>query len=225
MHLMMSATVPLQAILPHANVQTKVRFDSSTQRASVFDIISACNLCRNAREAYANVQRVHSTQLQCLEVQPMRFAGKNQVPTPAIHVDNIPTFLPLFLASARIPLERKKLLLNGEAPPLKQYAEIEIHSCLCKAFAHLRHVPQASVGMYLCDLLFVSQPGLKQPLVIECDERGHKAYNADKEAERERYITDRLGCRWLRYDPYKPGFDIYDLISQVSVAMAECNAT
>lgn len=220
---MMSAKVPLQSILPHANIQTQVRFDTATQRASVFDIISACNLCRNAREAYAHVQRVHSTQLQCLEVQPMRFPGKNQVPTPAIHVANIPQFLPLFLAGARIPLERKKLLLNNEAPPLKQYAEVEIHSCLSRAFGHLEHASQVSVGMYFCDLLFLAQPGLKQALVIECDERGHKGYDAAKEATRMCYITDKLGCRWLRYDPFQADFDIYKLISQVSVALAQCN--
>lgn len=72
---------------------------------------------------------------------------------------------------------------------MKQYAEVEIHNCLSKAFSHLKHEVQANVGMYFSDMLFMSQPGLSQPLVIECDERGHRCYDAAKDSERMSYIT------------------------------------
>ena len=221
----MSGRVPLQAILPHTDIQDMVRCDTQHQRVSIFDIISACNLCSNARGVFAHLQKVHATELSCLEVQPHRFLGKKQVPTPTIPIANIPQFLALFLAGARMPLERKRLLLNNTGPPLKKYTEVEIHSCLSRAFAHLQHALQFKVDMYFCDMVFFAQPGLKQALVLECDEKGHRGYDVVREKERTCYITDMLDCRWLRYDPFQTDFDIFKLCSQVSLALSACNNT
>ena len=213
----------MQAILPKTNIQTMVRRDSEHERVSVFDVITACNLCRNARGVFAHLQKVHATELSCLEVQPHRFAGKKQVPTPTIPTANIPQFLTLFLAGARMPIERKRLLLNDTAQPLKTYTEVEIHSCLSRAFGHLHHAMQHNVGVYFCDMVFFAQPGLQQALVLECDERDHKGYSLVKEQARMLYITDMLRCRWLRYDPYAKDFDVFTLCSKVSQALAACN--
>ena len=49
-------------------------------------------------------------------------------------------------------------------------------------------------------------------VVVECDERGHRHYDAVAERHREEFIRGRLGCTFLRYDPADGDFRLAEII-------------
>ena len=66
-----------------------------------------------------------------------------------------------------------------------------------KGFTEFRQ--QYPVGPYKIDMYL---PDLK--IGVECDERGHAGYSEFKEAIREQFIVQQIGCRFERYDPAYP---------------------
>jgi len=46
-------------------------------------------------------------------------------------------------------------------------------------------------------------------VVVECDEHRHRHYTKEHEELRESYITDTLGCKWVRYNPDGKAFSIF----------------
>lgn len=54
-------------------------------------------------------------------------------------------------------------------------------------------------------------------VVVECDEHHHRhpSYDADREADRERFIKQTLKCTFVRFDPYESDFDFSFLVQQV----------
>ena len=94
--------------------------------------------------------------------------------------------------------------------PLRRYTEVEIHACLRKALNLYESHLQFRVGSYRVDLYFP-----KECVAVECDEHCHKGYDQANERIRHQDITKLLDCRWVRYDPYKPHFDIFELIGKV----------
>ncbi|OAO76336.1 hypothetical protein TAF16_2683 [Anoxybacillus flavithermus] len=53
-------------------------------------------------------------------------------------------------------------------------------------------------------------------LAIECDEFGHKNYDQSKEIEREKYIKNKIGCHFIRFNPNNPQFNIGDVIYKIN---------
>ena len=72
-------------------------------------------------------------------------------------------------------------------------------------------IMQYSVDKYRIDLYI---PDFK--LAIECDEGNHKYKDIDYETERELYITKKLNCIFIRYDPYDKNFDIFNFIKNIN---------
>ena len=52
-------------------------------------------------------------------------------------------------------------------------------------------------------------------LCIECDENGHSDRSPKEEKRRQRRITKKLKCQWIRYDPDSPAFNIFQVINQI----------
>lgn len=212
--------LPLCQILPHTDIQTLVRVlgEGESMRVSVYDLISACSCQQNPRETYSNLQRLQSTELRCLEVEPRLFAGRGQQYTPTVPMFNVLRLLSVVLAGSRIPISRKLYLLGSTNVPMKSYTEIEVISRLCKVFAHLDPIPQFMIdgGRYRVDL-YLS----KVAIAIECDEKGHEGYDHCREIERVEFITKLLGCRWIRFVPDAAGFDYDKLLHEILVAVHE----
>lgn len=85
---------------------------------------------------------------------------------------------------------------------------------IVKSFAGKRPVTQRNVGPYRIDLYFEHEK-----VAVECDENGHRDRSRAHEQRRQKYITDTLGCRWVRFDPDAPAFDIFDVIGEISKLM------
>jgi very-short-patch-repair endonuclease len=68
---------------------------------------------------------------------------------------------------------------------------------------------QYHVHPYTVDLYFQ-----KYKLVIECDEKQH-AKQIERDKERELFIKKKIGCIFIRYEPYLKDFDIFKVINQI----------
>jgi very-short-patch-repair endonuclease len=64
---------------------------------------------------------------------------------------------------------------------------------------------------YNLDKYFIDMYLPDYNLVIECDEFGHSKYNKEKELEREKFIKDKLNCKFIRINPDEKDFN-FDLI-------------
>lgn len=62
---------------------------------------------------------------------------------------------------------------------------------------------QFSVGRFRIDLYFT-----KYKIAVECDEYDHQDRDAQKEYERQEFITKQLGCRWVRFNPHNKTFSM-----------------
>jgi len=82
-------------------------------------------------------------------------------------------------------------------------------------FIHLDIKTQYKVGKYRIDLYFVDAK-----LAIECDELGHTNRDADYEQTREMYITEKLQCTFIRFNPDAKDFCIFTIINQIFLAIS-----
>lgn len=71
-------------------------------------------------------------------------------------------------------------------------------------------IRQYKVGKYRVDLYI---PDIK--LCVECDEEGHREYNASLEKERQGFIEKELSCCFIRFNPNADGFDVSDVIAEI----------
>lgn len=71
-------------------------------------------------------------------------------------------------------------------------------------------VTQYRVGTYRIDLYF---PDYK--LAIECDEFGHSDRDQEYEKTRQHYIEDKLGCKFIRYNPDSKDYNIFDVLNKI----------
>jgi very-short-patch-repair endonuclease len=78
------------------------------------------------------------------------------------------------------------------------------------AFKHLQTIQQYRVGPYYIDLYFPDHA-----IAVECDEDGHCGYSQTAECKRQKYIERTLNCRFVRYNPDPPNFNISDVINQI----------
>lgn len=176
---------------------------------SVFDILITVFGGNNPHKRWMDIQKLYRDPLAELDIATHKFRGRKQKPTQAIHVRHVHRLVELAMAGARMPLSRKREIL-GEEPPPRAYTELEIHECLTKAFAGEDMRAQFPVCGFRVDLYFP-----EHRIAVECDEHGHRDYCEAGERAREEAITSALGCRWVRYDPYAAGFDVFDLINRV----------
>ena len=81
---------------------------------------------------------------------------------------------------------------------------------LINVFNKENYVLEYRIGKYRIDLYFEDYN-----LAIECDEHGHKYYNKENELLRKKYITKKLKCKFIRFDPNSKDYNIFDVISKI----------
>ncbi len=59
------------------------------------------------------------------------------------------------------------------------------------------------VGSFRIDLYLT-----RSKIAIECDEHGHKDKDAQEEYQWQKFITEHLGCRWIRFNPHDSTFSM-----------------
>lgn len=185
------------------------------QLISVIDVIAAAIKSKTPQSCWRDLKRSHPDLASRTKLH--KFPGQGQRPTPVAPAELIEFIVRAVVANARQSSAEKREALAtfgySAAPQLdvhRRFTELEICADLIKAFGSLDPVRQYIVGRYRIDLYL-----RRVKLAIECDEHGHRKYSSDAEAARESFIVSREGCRFVRFDPYAPGFCTLQLIGQI----------
>ena len=86
-----------------------------------------------------------------------------------------------------------------------------------KAFSGEYMIFQHIVGKYRIDMYFP-----EYNLAIECDENDHNDRDQLYEKYRQKYLTKRLKCEFIRYNPDADDFDVMDVVNQVFQHIKKC---
>ncbi|MEI2580531.1 endonuclease domain-containing protein [Scytonema sp. PRP1] len=89
--------------------------------------------------------------------------------------------------------------------------ETQTLSIIQKSFAHLKPIPQFLVNGYRIDLYFP-----EERVAVECDELHHNMTGIYDE-ERQDAIIKALGCKFIRFKPHSPNFNLGDVIYRLIV--------
>jgi len=95
----------------------------------------------------------------------------------------------------------------------KYYVSIEtdIVQCILKTFDGNIMKTQYKVDDYYIDLYFP-----EYLLAIECDELHHKS-NKINDSLRNTYITCKIGCRFIRFNPFDKTFNLFELLNNIYI--------
>ena len=63
----------------------------------------------------------------------------------------------------------------------------------------------------------------KQELAVEIDEKGHQDRDIECEIERQKALEKELGCKFIRINPAKENFEVYNEIGKIQVFVSESN--
>lgn len=94
------------------------------------------------------------------------------------------------------------------------YKEQETIGQIINTFSHLNYQTQYCVASYRLDLYFIDNK-----IAIECDEFDHKDRDQDYETNREEFITETLGCTFIRFNPDAADFDIFKVLNRIMIAL------
>ena len=101
--------------------------------------------------------------------------------------------------------------LNLDLDIMQSPIETETIRIIQAAFKTYNPIDQFFVAGYRIDLYFP-----KERIAVECDEPHHNTPAQQAEdADRCLQITELLGCKWVRYNPTTPNFNIGDVISTI----------
>lgn len=73
-------------------------------------------------------------------------------------------------------------------------------------------VPKEDKNGYFIDLYI---QGEDKNIAVEVDENGHNSYDSEFEIEREKYIKEKLGCDFIRFNPDDKSFNIGKVINKI----------
>jgi very-short-patch-repair endonuclease len=88
--------------------------------------------------------------------------------------------------------------------------ESESIGAMLKVFEGEKMRTQHPVLNYRVDLYFPDYN-----LVVECDEKNHTDRDAGEERRRQRRITKKIKCQWLRYNPDAKDFNLFQVMNQI----------
>lgn len=83
--------------------------------------------------------------------------------------------------------------------------------CIMKALPSLYPKTQYHIGKYKIDLYFE-----KERIAVECDEFGHSSRFPEDERTRQEYIENALSCKFVRFNPDAPDFNIFKTIGEIT---------
>ena len=208
-----------------------VRVTPDNSNVSVIDVIRiVCFTRSNGQMQSASGQKNASDYLKFLfnaagaKWNPdgkYKFKGQGQRPTPIVATDRLPQLIRILVCKMRRSLRWKRATLEKygcDCADLdlewRMFVESEIMPHLLKAFAACSPKPQFACGPYRIDL-YLPLP----KIAVECDELGHGGYKKEAELRRERFITESLDCRFVRFNPHCSNFDVMDVVGLIVRAM------
>jgi hypothetical protein len=84
-----------------------------------------------------------------------------------------------------------------------------------KCFAYLDPMAQYYIYKNIKEHYHIDLYIEKYKLAIECDENNHKDRNPLKEKERMEFIINKIGCKFIRFNPDDTNFDITNVINTI----------
>jgi very-short-patch-repair endonuclease len=94
--------------------------------------------------------------------------------------------------------------------------EADVIKCILKTFDGNIMTLQYKVDEYRIDLYFE-----QHKLAIECDENHHNSIeNKLKDIQRERYIYQKIKCRFIRFNPNDKKFNLFELLNEIYIHLA-----
>jgi very-short-patch-repair endonuclease len=88
--------------------------------------------------------------------------------------------------------------------------ETEYINNILKTFDGEKMKMQYAIDNYMIDLYFIDYK-----IAIECDEFSHQAYDKNYEESRQKNIENKLECKFIRFNPDKDDFDIFEVINKI----------
>lgn len=206
--------------------ESRIRF-SSTSKISLYDILQLMGITNNEKkriEKYKTAIRKHGiqnlspTQKWDPETKTTSVIN-NAKETPCCDLAHTIKFMGFYLPKSNLDKHEIKDIIDtfqlpesvitSSAQEEQPHTEKEIMKSLMKALPW-ECSSQFSLGNYRLDLYI---PQFK--IAVECDEFGHAQYNRLDEERRERFISDQLNCKWVRFDPYVKDFCIFDVLRSI----------
>jgi very-short-patch-repair endonuclease len=89
----------------------------------------------------------------------------------------------------------------------KEHVHLE---AIQKCFPDVEMYKQFRVGKYRVDLYLE-----EYNLVVECDEYNHRDRDPKEEAVREAFIKSKLDCEFVRFNPDRKGFSVFEVIAEI----------
>ena len=84
------------------------------------------------------------------------------------------------------------------------------------AFKGEKMYTQHNVDGYRIDLYFP-----KHKLALEYDEFDHLDRDIGYEVERQKHIEEKLGCKFIRYNPHAEDFNLFKVINRIFLAIQQ----
>ncbi len=185
------------------------------QRVSVLDLIRVITGNANPYKTWLDIRKKYPE--AAAKCRLFKFPGQGQRKGPVASRSSAKWIARKVLCCTRMPLaqKRKRMEIFGCDQEdieleMKMFTEEEIMEELGKAFAACGPLKQFQIGKYRIDM-YLSKP----KIAIECDEHGHSRYDQLGEMQRQAFIEEQLGCTFVRFDPYAPGFSIAQPIGEV----------
>jgi very-short-patch-repair endonuclease len=76
---------------------------------------------------------------------------------------------------------------------------------------------------YICDKYRIDLYFIDYKIALECDELQHNLQkNIQTDLKREEVIKNKLNCEFIRFKPYEPDFNIFELIGKIHNRILEC---
>ena len=111
---------------------------------------------------------------------------------------------------------KHKLAFNQQDPIMTQ--EQSILTKIRSIFESEKIIFQHCVLGYKIDVYFP-----KQNLAVEIDELGHQDGDFECEIERQKDMEKNLDCKFIRINPAKESFNVFDDIGKIQVFVSESN--
>ena len=76
---------------------------------------------------------------------------------------------------------------------------------------------------YICDKYRIDLYFIDYKIALECDELQHNVQkNIQTDSKREEVIKNKLNCEFIRFKPYEPDFNIFELFGKIHNRIVEC---
>jgi|694.fasta_scaffold65736_3 very-short-patch-repair endonuclease len=95
--------------------------------------------------------------------------------------------------------------------------ELDVVTNILSAFRSENVCRQFACDKYRIDLYFIDHK-----IAVECDELHHRSEtNKTKDKMRETVLKQNLHCEFIRFNPFDPQFNVFELIGKIHSAITE----